>query len=306
MDLANRSVLITGAGTGIGAALATRLAAEGACVTLTGRRIEPLRETAAACGAPGRVQVVAGDMTAERDVERAFAEARRAFGPLSVLVNNMVAPYGGAFAETNVDELRRMVVTNLLAPMELSLAALPDLRATRGTIVNVISLAGLMALSGQAAYAATKFGMRGFSQVIDRELAPHGVRVLAAYPGSVDSESNSHRLRDLLRRRGIRFSHRTADRAATPIVDAIRGDRRGPLFIGSLPERLIGRLANHQSFVIRRFVDMMSGKSVQFMTEATQMVRERDALEASSRPSAPGAGRAGDAGAQAMGSRPRT
>jgi NAD(P)-dependent dehydrogenase (short-subunit alcohol dehydrogenase family) len=137
--LADRHAVVTGGGQGIGAAVATALAAAGAQITLMGRSEAPLR---AKCQTLPVAQAVRCDVTDEAAVGAAFAEARRAFGPVNILVNNAGAAESAPFVRTSLQLLRRMLDVNLGGTFLCSRAALPDmLEAGFGRIVNVASIA---------------------------------------------------------------------------------------------------------------------------------------------------------------------
>lgn len=183
MRLSGRKVLITGASEGVGAATARILAREGASLCLAARRREPLEAMAAELG--GRACVVTADVARVEDCERLIEDAARALGGLEVLINNAGAHHRGRVGERSVAELASMVDVNTRAPIVLSRAALPHLVASRGTIVNVASLAGMLPLPDAAAYSATKFALRAFSIALRHELEAQGVRVCLVSPGPI-------------------------------------------------------------------------------------------------------------------------
>jgi NAD(P)-dependent dehydrogenase (short-subunit alcohol dehydrogenase family) len=156
MRLEGHHAVVTGGGTGIGAATARTLAAEGARITLVGRRREKLEAVAAAirgaCIAPA-------DVTVREEVNRAFDAARAANGPISILVNNAGAAEPMAFAKVTEALWRRVMAVNLDALLHCAQAALVDLKgATSGRIVTVASTAGLKAYLYTAPYVAAKHG----------------------------------------------------------------------------------------------------------------------------------------------------
>ena len=180
MRLDGKRALVTGAGSGIGRALAVELSRRGATVLLTGRRLAPLEETQALLARPGTV--IQADITDEADRQRLVSEVA-ALGPLDLLVNNAGMVISGPLALAGADERRRMVETNLLAPIELTLALLPLLRAAAPSrVVNVGSMFGDIAFPYFTAYSATKFGLRGWSDALRRELAGERIGVTYAAP----------------------------------------------------------------------------------------------------------------------------
>lgn len=183
--LAGRHALITGGGTGIGAAIARSLAEAGAAVTLVGRRAAPIDALAAALP---RAIAVAGDICDDADVARIMAAARDAFGPLSILINNAGAAESAPFASLDAPAWRRMMGVNLDALFAVTHAALPDLRAAeQGRIVTIASTAGVKGYAYSVAYCAAKHGAIGFTRALAAELARTNVTVNAVCPGFTDT-----------------------------------------------------------------------------------------------------------------------
>jgi meso-butanediol dehydrogenase/(S,S)-butanediol dehydrogenase/diacetyl reductase len=180
---AGRSALVTGAGTGIGAAVARRLADRGARVTLMGRRRGPLERIAVEY--PDRATVAEGDVTDAGDVERAVAAAAAAGDDrLDVVVNNAGAGGPGSIAEIDPAVWRATLEVNLHGPFLVMRSALPLLRASRGAVVNVSSVAGLRASPESAAYCVAKAGLTMLTKQAAIDCGPD-VRVNAVCPGWV-------------------------------------------------------------------------------------------------------------------------
>jgi meso-butanediol dehydrogenase/(S,S)-butanediol dehydrogenase/diacetyl reductase len=178
------TALVTGAGSGIGAAVAARLAAEGSRVTLMGRRRAALEEVARALPT-GAAAVFAGDVTNEDDVRGAVnAAAELGSGRLDIVVNNAGVGGVGSIADVDLDTWRRTLEVNLHGPFLVIRAALPLLRAARGAVVNVSSVAGLRASPESAPYCVAKAGLVMLTQQAARDLGPD-VRVNAVCPGWV-------------------------------------------------------------------------------------------------------------------------
>lgn len=183
MRLEGKVALVTGAGSGIGRHLAAELAARGARLFLVGRREAPLRETVAMLP-PGADAVSCGadlTMAADRAIIRDAVADR--YGRLDLLVNNAGVVPVGPLAETDDLRLAQALETNLLAPMALTRELLPLLRrAAPSRVVNVGSMFGDIAYPLFAAYSASKFGLRGLSDALRRELRPLGIGVTYAAP----------------------------------------------------------------------------------------------------------------------------
>ena len=183
--LAGTHALVTGGGSGIGAAIARTLADEGAAVTLVGRRREPLEMVAATL--PGAAIAVA-DVSLRQDVDAALADARAAQGPISILINNAGVAPSAPFARTTLDQWRAAMNVNLDALFHCCQSALPDLRAAQaGRIVSIASTAGLKGYAYTAAYAASKHGAIGLTRALALELAATNVTVNAVCPGFTDT-----------------------------------------------------------------------------------------------------------------------
>ncbi len=180
----DRGALVTGAGTGIGAAVALRLAEEGARVTLVGRRAGPL-EAAAAALPPGSANVVAADVTDERSVEDAVeAAARHAGGRLDVVVNNAGVTGSGSLHEVDPATWRETLEINLNGAFFVMRAAHKSLRTSRGAVVNVSSVAGLQAAPESAAYCVSKAALVMLTKQAALDWGPE-IRVNAVCPGWV-------------------------------------------------------------------------------------------------------------------------
>jgi NAD(P)-dependent dehydrogenase (short-subunit alcohol dehydrogenase family) len=178
MRLAGRHAIVTGGGTGIGAAIAAALEAEGAAVSRIGRRREALG-----------VNGFAADVTDRMQVDAAFAAARAAHGPISILVNNAGAAAGVPFAKVTAGQWRELLAVNLDGVFHCCQAALPDLLAAEaGRIVTIASMAGLYGFAYASPYIAAKHGAVGLTRALAAEYAGTGLRANAVCPGFVDSD----------------------------------------------------------------------------------------------------------------------
>jgi meso-butanediol dehydrogenase/(S,S)-butanediol dehydrogenase/diacetyl reductase len=176
-----RGAVVTGGGTGIGAAIARRLAADGYGVCIAGRRLQPLAAVAAETGA---ITVVA-DTGRPEDAQEVVDAARRAFGRLDVLVCNAGVGASGTVEEQTPEGWDSVVRTNLTGAFLACRAALPELVRTRGSIVTISSDAGLRAGPRSAAYCTAKAGLIMLTQCIALDYGPRGVRANCICPGWV-------------------------------------------------------------------------------------------------------------------------
>lgn len=183
MQIKDRIFVVTGAGSGIGRALARALCAEGAKLALADLNAEGLEHTRATLARPEAAVTVTGDITQAETRAALLRAAEQAFGGVDVLVNNAGVVAVGPLAEANDKSLELMVRVNLLAPMQLVRDALPFLKRSHApAVVNIGSMFGDIAFPLFAGYSATKFGVRGLSDALRRELAPLGVHVLYVAP----------------------------------------------------------------------------------------------------------------------------
>jgi meso-butanediol dehydrogenase / (S,S)-butanediol dehydrogenase / diacetyl reductase len=174
-----RGYLVTGGGSGIGAAVARALAAAGGQVAIVGRRADALRAVAGPAGALGLVCDVSDAGQVARSVERVVAE----FGRLDGLVLNAGVIFPGGVAELSAQDWSQMVAVNLTGAFLVAQAALPHLLAARGAVVSVASVAAMRAASEMGGYAATKAGLAMLTQCLAVDHAHQGLRANVVCPG---------------------------------------------------------------------------------------------------------------------------
>jgi short-subunit dehydrogenase len=257
VDLRGARVLLTGASSGIGAALALRLTEQGARLVLASRGADRLEALAATVRQRGGAAVaVPADVADAGQRVRLAGAAVAALGGLDVLVNNAGVGAMGWFADATEERLRRIFEVNFFAAVELTRLLLPELRRGRNPmLVNVSSVVGRRGLPGGAEYAASKFALTGWSESVRPELARLGIHVLVVTPGTVDTEFKSH----LIERRFL-LNWQTgrglsADRCARLIVSAMRRRRNEVVITGGAKlllwlNRLAPRLVD---FLMERF-----------------------------------------------------
>jgi NAD(P)-dependent dehydrogenase (short-subunit alcohol dehydrogenase family) len=180
------TVVISGGGSGLGRALALRFAQDGARVSVLDRDAAAARTAQAELQQAGHAALgLHCDVTAPADCEAAIAATITAFGGVDVLVNNAGITHRSAFAATDSAVLRRVVEVNLFGAIELTRAALPALRQSRGLVIALSSVAGFTPLIARTGYAASKHALHGFFDSLRTELAPDGIDVMLVCPSFI-------------------------------------------------------------------------------------------------------------------------
>jgi len=195
--LDKKVVIITGASSGIGAAVAQRLGREGTCLTLAARRTDRLEKLADEIRtAGGEVLVLTADVTLRQDISHIVQATMQRWGRVDVLFNNAGVGLDEDLAVMEADVIHTELMVNLEAVIQCAREVLPImLKQKCGHIVNTSSLAGLVATPGNSIYVASKYGVVGFSDALRRELRGTGVNVSAFCPGFTPSEI-SQRLKE--------------------------------------------------------------------------------------------------------------
>jgi short-subunit dehydrogenase len=225
IDLTDLRVVITGASSGIGAALARALTTAKARLVLAARAPEPLEALGRDLRSAGRqVVAVPTDVTVPADRQRLVEQAVAAFGGIDILVNNAGIGATGCFADASEERLRRLFEVNFFGATELTRLAIPYLRRGRSpAIVNVGSIVGRRGIPGYSEYGASKFALVGWSEALRAELVREGIHVLVACPGPTQTDFNSRMIEDRLPPQ--QFKMMSADRCADLIVRAMRQRR---------------------------------------------------------------------------------
>jgi len=189
MHLDGKRILITGGTSGIGLETARALVAKGARVFVTGRRADMLASALESLRADGRqAHGAVADVGTDGGRAATLDGCLRAFGGLDILINNAGGVRAGRLEETTEAEIRAMMEVDLVAPILLARAALPELRKSGdGLVVNVASGIALVGMPFYATYAAVKAGLAHFGEALRREMLGEGVSVLTVYPGATDT-----------------------------------------------------------------------------------------------------------------------
>lgn len=236
---ADRIAIVTGAGNGIGAAIAMRIAAEGAAVVLADKDEGAAQKVCAeVVAAGGSAQACRVDICVPADVEAMTAFTRSRFGPAHILINNAGLGSQKHFLQTPLEMLRLMLDTNIVGTFLCAQAAARDMVGLGGgAIVNFSSHSGFLGSSGRAAYAASKAGIIGMTRVMAVDLAEHGIRVNTVAPGTV----------------------------ATPRIKASHNDERRETWLKSIPMARYGEpheIAGAALFLASDDAAYMTGQTI--------------------------------------------
>jgi NAD(P)-dependent dehydrogenase (short-subunit alcohol dehydrogenase family) len=249
-----RVLLVTGAASGLGWALGRLAHARGDCVVLVDRDRAALEARRGELPAQ-RTEWVVGDVTDEADRTAVLAAATSRFGALDVLVNNAGITHRSPARLTDVAVIRRVMEVDYHAPVALTLAALPLLRARGGSVVAISSMAGWMPVPGRAGYGAAKAALTQYFEVLRLELAPLGVHVLLAHPSFLDTPIDQHAL-GAPHPRSTLGAVGSADHEAARILDALSA-RRATVRSAPLPvlAAILWRVAPawYRRMIVRRF-----------------------------------------------------
>jgi len=230
-DFKKKVALITGASSGIGAAMAREMARQGAAVVLTARRLDRLESLAQEIeAAGGQALPVSCDVCLDGDLEAAVAQALERFGRLDVVVANAGYGIGGSLDRLTLDDFRRQMETNVFGVLRTVLAAREALIESRGCLAVMGSVAGEIPTPSTSPYGMSKAAVRSLAASLHAELKPHGVAVTLLAPGFVDSEIRHLDRRGQLREDAVdpvpQWLRARTPAAARVMVRAIRRRRR--------------------------------------------------------------------------------
>jgi short-subunit dehydrogenase len=188
-SLKGKVALVTGAGRGIGKAVALSLARSGCRLVLAARTAAQLQEVQQEIqGMGGDSKIVPADLTRDQDIENLVAESQRAYGAVGFLINNAGWGKRAPVARVKVEDLDQTLRVNLRAPMLLAKYLLPGMiEKGEGAVINIGSVSGKSGEANGAAYSASKFGLIGFTQSLYEEVREHGIKVAVILPGFVDT-----------------------------------------------------------------------------------------------------------------------
>ena len=250
MQLEGKVALITGGGTGIGAAIAERFVAEGAKVCITGRRQGPLDQTAASLPA-GTCATCAGSVCSDDDPARMVETALRFTGRLDILVNNAGTGAAGTVTEMDPAVWRGELENNLTGPFLMMKAVLPKMmEAGGGSIINIASLAGVRVVPGSPAYCATKAGLIHLTKQVALDYGKYNIRCNVVCPGPVRTE--------------------LLDMVLTPLADALGTDLEG--VYETLPQKAVPLQRAASPAEMTGVCTYLAGDDSTFMTGATLMM----------------------------------
>jgi short-subunit dehydrogenase len=238
MKLNDKVVIITGASSGIGKALATEFSSRGANLVLAARQYVTLCEIAQNLQQQYNIKAMAVecDVAVETDCEHLIKQAITTFGKIDVLINNAGISMRALFNDTNVKVLHQLMDVNFWGTVYCTKYSLPEIIKTKGSIVGVSSIAGYKGLPGRSGYSASKFAMNGFLDALRVENLKTGVHVLTACPGFTASNIRNTALNKSGTQQGESTLHEekmmTAEEVAKIITDGVENRSRTLIMTG--------------------------------------------------------------------------
>lgn len=188
VNMQGKIMIVTGASSGIGRALALEGLSREMKVVMAGRNLEGLQETAALGGSPqGQFLVVRADVTLKEDCERLIQTTVKEFGGIDILINNAGVSMRALFEEVDLEVLERLMQVNFWGSVYTAKYALPHLLASKGSLVAISSVAGHKGLPARTGYSASKFALQGFMETLRIENLKKGLHVMVASPGFTSS-----------------------------------------------------------------------------------------------------------------------
>ena len=227
----NKIILITGATSGIGLALAKEFGKNGSRISITGRDLDRLENAKKELKALG-IECIAiqADAASETDQRKAVAQTINHYGSLDVLINNAGISMRALFKDLDLEVIRRVMETNFFGTVYATKAALPYILKSKGSIVGISSIAGYKGLPGRTGYSASKFAMHGFLESLEIELIQKDVHVLIACPGFTSTAIRENSLTKNGEAQGVsprdEAKMMTPEEVATLIYDAVKNRKR--------------------------------------------------------------------------------
>jgi uncharacterized oxidoreductase len=254
MNLQGKRVLITGGSSGIGFAIAEAMLVNGAEVAITGRRQDVLTDAARQFRqGGGRVESIAADVSTENGRETTLRLALEKLGGLDVLINNAGGVRAGRLEDMTEAEIRTMIEVDLVAPILLTRAALPALRASAdGLVVNITSGIALVAAPFYATYAGVKAGLAKFGEALRRELKGEGVHVITVYPGATDTPM----MRSSRAGPELGFTREPASAVAAAVIEGIEQNAFEVIRGGEARAKMIALNREDPAALDKRFLDL--------------------------------------------------
>ena len=262
---------ITGAGRGMGVDFATAVLAAGDAVVATGRNRDDVAKT---LGKADDLLVVKLDVTSLADAEAAVRAAVEHFGRIDVLVNNAANFYAGYFEELTPEQIERQLTTSLIGPMNVTRAVLPVMRKQRsGHVISISSGAGLMGFEFNSAYCAAKFGLEGWTEALQSEVAPFGIDTTIVNPGFFRTELLTQESTTYAQPSIVDYADRHAERVQW--YEAMNGQQAGdPAKLAQALVTIVGQEPTPRRFIAGADAIAVAEQKVQELQEQINAYRD--------------------------------